>query len=88
MEKQKSIQELYEEQIIKLDEDTHPEVLGQALDFLYKLFNNIAMNPMEQKYRNIKKSNNTLKAKVFRVENITSLLDIIGNNFFLNNYTN
>ena len=61
-----------------LNQENQPEVLEQGLWILYKLFLNIVYNPKDQKYRNIKTTNNTLKSKVFNIEKINQLLEIVG----------
>ena len=39
-----------------------------ALDLLYKIVKNIADKPNEEKYRQIKTTNKTLKQKLFKIK--------------------
>lgn len=49
-----------------------------SLSTIHKLLNNIVENPMEEKYRRIKKSNESLKTKIFDVEPAVQALQAVG----------
>eukprot|EP01016_Furgasonia_blochmanni_P002100 TRINITY_DN1082_c0_g1_i11.p2 TRINITY_DN1082_c0_g1~~TRINITY_DN1082_c0_g1_i11.p2 ORF type:complete len:195 (-),score=58.57 TRINITY_DN1082_c0_g1_i11:558-1142(-) len=56
--------------------------LLEAFNLLTKLINNMIMNPTEEKYKNIKTTNQVLKAKLFNIPGINAFLEHIG--FVLN----
>lgn len=55
-----------------------PDETMQALSLLQKLLLNIFNNPSEQKFRGIKTTNATLKAKLFNISGMEELLREIG----------
>eukprot|EP01016_Furgasonia_blochmanni_P002103 TRINITY_DN1082_c0_g1_i20.p2 TRINITY_DN1082_c0_g1~~TRINITY_DN1082_c0_g1_i20.p2 ORF type:complete len:212 (-),score=52.43 TRINITY_DN1082_c0_g1_i20:367-1002(-) len=52
--------------------------LLEAFNLLTKLINNMIMNPTEEKYKNIKTTNQVLKAKLFNIPGINAFLEHIG----------
>lgn len=52
--------------------------IANAVGFLIKLLSNIEKNPLDAKYRKIKTTNKTLKAKVFSISGIEEILKAIG----------
>lgn len=62
----------------KIVKDNEREHLVEGLNILTKLFNNIKTNPSEQKFRNFKVTNETLKTKVLSINGSLNLLESIG----------
>ena len=61
-----------------MNKKEHPQALQGALKLFLKILENIINSPSEQKFRNIKKANKTLQAKLFCLENIHQLIDLFG----------
>lgn len=64
--------------LVTLGKAQKPEDTLQALTLLQKLLMNIFNNPSEQKFRGIKTSNATLKAKLFNISGMENLLKDLG----------
>jgi hypothetical protein len=56
------------------------EELFQALQLAQKILQNIVKNPKEQKFKSVKKSNATLKAKLFYVSEMEGFFEALGFN--------
>ena len=56
----------------------HPVDAKPAYEILIKLFQNILNNPNEPKFRNFKKTNETIKTKVLIIPEIIDTLQILG----------
>ena len=57
------------------------EKLVEGLTILQKLINNIIKNPREEKFRTIKKSNNTIKTKLLSLvpeDRLLQMLEVLG----------
>lgn len=57
-----------------------PERLADALALIIKLFENLENNPVEVKFRSVKKTNPTLMAKLFCFSGIQRLFEVLGFN--------
>jgi hypothetical protein len=73
-----SVPEQFERKVEQLWEDSHPEQLIEALKLLLRLFENIANNPLEVKYRSINKKNKTLQEKLFKISGVEQLVTLAG----------
>ncbi|EAS03226.2 PUB domain protein (macronuclear) [Tetrahymena thermophila SB210] len=76
--KQQNLEDNFNEQINKMLEENHPTQLLEAFNLLYKLFDNIAKNPTEQKFRSIKTTNAKLKQSLFSQQHIEEVLKAAG----------
>ncbi|KAM3127621.1 hypothetical protein pb186bvf_020272 [Paramecium bursaria] len=55
-----------------------PQLLQDALQLLQKLTTNITQNPTDVRFRSLKLSNKTLHSRLFNVEGINRVLNLIG----------
>lgn len=64
--------------LIETIKTNYPSDYQKAFNILKKLFENIVLNPNENKYKNFKKTNELIKKQVLNIPECLTLLEVIG----------
>lgn len=73
-----SIKDLLKDMLTEIHKSNPKEMCEEALKILIKLFTNIVSNPKELRFRNFKKTNNTIKTHVLIIPDILNVLEVLG----------